>query len=369
MARIVIILQDLGGGGAEKMMVRLANQLVEDGDEVSMLLLMAGGENLQWLNPRVNLLEICATRSVKALPTLRRWLKQLQPDAVLSALTHVNVISILACASLGWLARLSVSERNTFSLDRGVNSNWQVRTAYAVAPLLYRLLKKPVIAVSKGVAMDLVASAHINAKQVTTAPNPVIHHDWLVQARAASHHPWLQNKTTKVIVAMGRLVPQKGFDWLIEAFVKLALQQNCRLVVFGEGPLRAELTKQAAILGVADRVDFPGYSSNPLAEIRVADLFVLSSRFEGSPNALVEAMALGTPVVAFDCPHGPREILADGQLAPLVDLGDVEGLYQAMLASLQLPISEQGRQRLVQGVSRFEAAKATRHYRQLLLGA
>ncbi|GAB3014988.1 glycosyltransferase [Bowmanella dokdonensis] len=368
MANIMIILHDLRGGGAEKMMVRLANQLALGEDQVELVLLSSGGDNLGFVSERVQVSELGIPRTLKAFMPLRRHLKHRAPDAILSVLTHVNVVAALACASLGWLSRLSVSERNTFSLDRQVNRSLLMKATYGLAPLLYRLLPRPVIAVSRGVAQDLIAHTLVRADNVTCAPNPVIAEETREAASASATHPWLREKPGKVLVAVGRLSHQKGFDLLIEAFARVCQSLDCYLIIFGEGELRAKLTKQAAILEVAERLDMPGYTANPIAEVQQADLFVLSSRFEGSPNGLVEAMSVGTPVVAFDCPHGPREILRDGTVAPLVRDGDVKALAEAIVLRLSHDPDRQTRLRLTEAVQPYRADNAALCYRQLLLG-
>ncbi|MNY12297.1 4-alpha-N-acetylgalactosaminyltransferase [compost metagenome] len=141
-----------------------------------------------------------------------------------------------------------------------------------------------------------------------------------------------------------------------------------RLIIFGEGALRIRLLEQALALGVADRVDLPGYTDDPLAEVAAADCFVLSSRFEGSPNALVEALSTGTPVVATRCPHGPQDILIDGVVAPLVAVDDPIALAQAIALQLATPRNLQRHERL-EAAARFKNASAVQTYLAALLGS
>jgi glycosyltransferase involved in cell wall biosynthesis len=368
MSKITIILHDLRGGGAEKMMVRLANQLCDDGDKVDMILITGGGSNKSYVSEKVNLIELNCRRTLDAFVPLRKALKQSNPDGILAVLTHINVISAFVCLSLGWLKKLSVSERNAFSLDKNVNSNKVMKAAYAIAPFVYRLLPNPVIAVSQGVADDLINTTVVRAKDVVTAPNPVITKETQLAAQQSPTHPWLLEKSSKVIVAVGRLAYQKGFDMLIDAFYQVQKQIDCKLVIFGEGELRTNLEKQIESLELQGSVSLPGYSENVIAEVKAADLFVLSSRFEGSPNAIVEAMSVGTQVVAFDCPHGAREILQDGKVAPLVEYLDVDGLAKAIVASLDQLGSETST-RLTEGVKQFSSANAASKYKTLLLGS
>lgn len=367
MAKISIVLHDLRGGGAEKMMVRLANQLAEDGDQVEMILLTAGGVNKPFLNQSVTLVELNSTRTLSAFSPLRKHLKDSKPDGILAALTHVNVITSIVCASLGWLPRLSVSERNTFSLDRKVNNGLVMKATYAIAPFIYRLLPNPVIAVSKGVADDLVACSVVRQQDVSTASNPVITTQTLNAAKQDAKHPWLTNKEHKTIVAVGRLSDQKGFDMLIDAFSMVSKQFKARLVIFGEGELRAPLQSQIDRLKLTEYVDLAGYTENPIAEIKQADLFVLSSRFEGSPNVLVEAMSVGCKVIAFDCPSGPMETLQGGDVAPLVECKNVTVLAQTMVTELATDNSQQNRNRIIQAVERFSAQNSAKEYRHLIL--
>ncbi|MFD2883833.1 glycosyltransferase [Pseudomonas lini] len=145
---------------------------------------------------------------------------------------------------------------------------------------------------------------------------------------------------------------------MIDAFARLA-DPDVRLIIFGEGALRTELFEQAVALGVADRFDLPGYTSDPLAEVAAADCFVLSSRFEGSPNALVEAMSTGTPVVSTHCPYGPQEILDNGAIAPLVAVDDPDALAQAITVELTLP-RDANRQARIDAAARFISARAAK---------
>ena len=136
---------------------------------------------------------------------------------------------------------------------------------------------------------------------------------------------------------MGRLCPQKGFDVLLEAFASVAADlPSARLVVLGKGSDREGLLRQAAALGIADRVDFPGWLPNPYALLSRATVFVMSSRYEGFPNALLEAMACGVPAVATDCPSGPSEIL-EGEVGILVPIDDAKGISGALRKILQDP--------------------------------
>lgn len=334
MKKLLIILHDLRGGGAEKMMARLAGALVDAGHDVTLLMLTGGGINVAKLDPRVKQVALNSARTSSAIPALAKFLRANRFDAQLAALTHVNVVAIAAAALAGCLKRLHVSERNAFSHDKHVNNALSLRIAYWLAPLLYRLIPNPVICVSRGVAQDLVDTTAARPQDVTTADNPVLDDDFDRASPKPPSHPWLLDKSTPVVVAVGRLAPQKGFDTLIDAIARLP-DQRVRLVIFGEGELQASLQAQVQRLGLSERVALPGYTTDPLAEVAAADCFVLSSRFEGSPNVLVEAMSTGTPVVSTRCPYGPQEILADGAVAPLVAVDDADALALAIDSELR----------------------------------
>lgn len=363
MSKIAIVLHDLRGGGAEKMMVRLANQLAENGDDITMILITGGGENKAYLDNRVNLIELNCTRTLSAFSPLRKVLKKLKPQGILAALTHVNVITSITCLSLGWLKKLHVSERNAFSLDKKVNSSVVMKSVYFLAPWFYRFIPNPVIAVSQGVADDLIESTIVRKQDVTTAPNPVITAETIAAAKQGPQHPWLVNKETKILIAVGRLAHQKGFDMLIDAFSQISKQIDCKLIIFGEGELRKQHQKQIETLDLTNKISMPGYTNNPIAEMKAADLYVLSSRFEGSPNAIVEAMSVNTPVVAFDCPHGAREILQDGDIPYLVPNGDVNALSKACIKSLK----NYTKPKYNEAVKRFNSKESAEIYIALIL--
>jgi len=194
-----------------------------------------------------------------------------------------------------------------------------------------------IIAVSHGVAEDTAKLINWPVERIHVAPNPVVTPELRKLAGAPLDHPWFAPGEPPVILGVGRLYPIKNFPILMRAFAKVRAQRPCRLVILGEGDLRGELENLAATLGIVADVQLPGFVSNPYTYMAHASLFVLSSMLEGSPNALTEALAVGTPVVAADCPSGPREILEGGKYGPLVPVGDVDALAAAMTATLANP--------------------------------
>jgi glycosyltransferase involved in cell wall biosynthesis len=199
-------------------------------------------------------------------------------------------------------------------------------------PKLHRL-----IAVSQGVADDVIAITGMSDRQVTVVRNPTVSPAMLAAAALPVEHPWFAQGALPVVLGVGRLTEQKDFPTLLRAFAEVERERDARLVILGEGQLREALLEQARQLGIADKVAFPGFTHNPWAWMHRASVFVLSSRWEGSPNTLTEALALGTPVVSTDCPSGPKELLSGGSIAPLVPMGDITALSEAILSTLSNP--------------------------------
>ena len=194
------------------------------------------------------------------------------------------------------------------------------------------------VAVSRGVAHNLAATLAVPDADITTIYNPVVTADLSLKIAAPPNHPWLSSDTaTPVVLAAGRLSEQKDFSTLIKAFARIAARRTCRLIILGEGQKRKDLEDLILGLGLGDRVSLPGWVENPFAFMARASLFVLSSRFEGLPGVLVQALACGCPSVSTDCPAGPSEILQGGKLGPLVPVGDHVALAKAMEQVLDRP--------------------------------
>jgi len=217
------------------------------------------------------------------------------------------------------------------------------------------------IAVSAGVADEAARTWHLPRRNISTVYNPIMVPDSLAAEQPS--HAWFM-EPGDVILAAGRLFVQKDFPTLLRAFARLA-NQKLRLVIVGEGGERGALENLARELGIAGRVDFPGWIANPFALMSRARLFVLSSRYEGLSNVLIEAMACGCPVVSTDCPHGPREILENGKWGALVPVGDHAALAAAMEDALR---TEPDRDALRKRAEFFSVERAVREYEKILLG-
>ena len=358
--KISVVLHDLRGGGAERMMLRIAKGMGDRGRNVDLVLVKARGEFVRDIPNTVRVVDLDSPSVASAIPSMVRYLRSETPAAILTALTHMNVAVTAARWLSGSKARLVLSERNQISLKAADVRPWRQRLVYAGVRFAYPLADA-VTAVSKGVANDVLAFARVKPQKVQVIYNPAFGDDLIARSQEPLDHPWFADGQPPVVLAVGRLHHQKGFDILLEAFSAVVTQKPCRLIILGEGERREALERQAHELGITEYVQFPGFVKNPYAYMHRAALFVLSSRWEGLPGALIEAMACGCAVVATDCPSGPAEIIEDRTQGSIVPVEDSKALAAAMLDALSTP-----RGRGVERARRFNTAAAVDAYLEML---
>ena len=335
--RVTIYLPSLDGGGPERAMLNVARGLTGRGFQVELAAASAVGHFLDIVPEHVRLVDLGCRRTLSSLLPLIRHLRRERPDVLISSLPHANVVALLANKFLRQPLPVVALRTSNFSL-RHADANLKERAAMTLEKHLLPAAHA-VVAVSKGVADDLKRVAPRAAHLVRVIHDPVVWRGHEEEAAAPVAHPWFGGSGPPVILAVGRLVALKGHAHLLRAVARVAAARPVRLVIVGEGPERGRLNKLAASLGISHLVDFPGFQLNPLPYMRQAQVFALSSTYEALPNALIQAMACGTPVVSTDCPTGPREILEDGKWGALTPVHDAEALATAILKTLDNPVA------------------------------
>ena len=315
-------------------MLTLAGGIASAGLRVDLIVGKAAGHFIAQVPGNVSVFDLDAPRVLASLPRLVGYLRRERPDVLYSALDHANVIAICARFLSRSRARVFVSVRNTLSAKVLGSRSRREQLLPALARHVYPLADG-ITAVSEGVRRDLVQHIGLSPQLVRVMPNPVVTPQLLELAGHDPGHAWFQAGEPPVILAAGRLTPQKGFRTLLHAFDRVRQRHACRLVILGEGPERDALEALVRRLGLEGCCDLSGFASNPFAYMRRARLFVLSSAWEGLPGVLIQAMACGTAVLSTDCPSGPREILDGGRLGTLVPVADPEALAQAMIEALE----------------------------------
>lgn len=363
-SKVAFFLQDLVGGGAERVMLTLAGGFADRGYDVDLVLVRAEGPHLAEVPPNVRIVPLGGRRTAYSIPRLARYLRRERPQALLSALVHVNIAAILAARLSGSAPRIIVTEHNQVA-ENAARADSRIHLAYRAIRWLYPLADE-IVAVSAGVAESLRTYSGLDEHKVSVIHNPVVTPALQNKALAAVTHRWFGPDQSPVILGAGRLTAQKDFANLLRAFAVVRQKRRARLVILGEGPERTALQELAARLGVADDVDLPGFDTNPYAYMSRAGTFVLSSAWEGLPTVLIEAMACGTPVVATDCRSGPAEILRDGRFGELVPVGDPQALAAAIERTLQRPASPQA---LRVRAGDFSIERAVDRYADLAFGA
>lgn len=333
---IAFFLPTLTGGGAERVVVNLAQGIAARGQRVDLVVASAEGALRGQVTSAVHLVNLRAPRVLRSLVPLVGYLRGERPRVLVSSMGHANLVALWAARLAGGSTPVIVTVHNTMSQAHGQ----QGRLVGRLWPYLMRAFypwAACVVAVSRGAADDLARTAGLPRNRVQVVYNPVITPAILELARQAPDHPWFRPAEPPVILGAGRLTRQKDFPTLIRAFAELRRHCPVRLMILGDGEERPHLEQLVRSLGIAGEVAFPGFRQNAMAYMAGSALFVLSSAWEGLPTVLIEALAAGTRVVSTDCPSGPREILQDGRLGTLVPVGDAAALSQAMLESLSRP--------------------------------
>jgi glycosyltransferase involved in cell wall biosynthesis len=326
---VAIYIHDLSPGGVERQCLVLARELRMRGMDVVLVVHQLRGELLPLLPERVPVVNLHSARTLQDVVRLQRFLRDHQPNVFIANVDHNNIAASLAKVFACSKTKLVICQHNPLTAGYHATVNWKHR----VVPLFYRVLAPRIdhaVAVSEGIAEELIRRGGFPSHKVSTIANAVIGDDFEERASAQVHHPWLHAKDRPVFVSAGRLVEMKDHRNLLHAFALYLQQRPARLLILGIGPMLDELLTLAQALNVAQHVGFLGFVQNPLPYMREADAFVLSSRSEGFGNVLVEALGCGTPVVSTNCRHGPAEILGHGEYGILVPPQDPESLCMAL---------------------------------------
>ncbi len=362
--RICLFVPSLVIGGAERVTANLAGGLAERGLQVDLVVVTSRvAAVIEDIHPAVRLIDLDAGRALFCLPRLVHYLRRERPVALLSALEHTNIMALLAARLAGVDTRVVVSVHTTLSRDTEDSRQLRAR----IFPRLVRWFypwASSVVAVSEAAREDLLATTGLKPSSVRVIFNPVVTPQIHRKAAEPVPHPWFAAGQPPVILGIGRMVSAKNFPLLIRAFARLRRRHMARLVILGDGELRGAMQELARELEITDEVLLPGFSDNPYAYLSRAALFVLSSSYEGLPTVLIEALALGVPVVSTSCPSGPAEILQGGRFGELVEVGDEQGLAEAMLRSLQRP---RGAENSVLAWQPYQLDRVVRQYLELLL--
>jgi glycosyltransferase involved in cell wall biosynthesis len=330
---IAILVSSLAGGGAQRAMVMLARGLADRGHPVDFIASQAVGPFLEDLPRSVRLVDLAAPRVLRALPRLVRYLRRERPRALISALDYVNVVAIVARDLARTGTPVVITEQNTPSALAPNTRTWRAQNLPRLIRLFYPRADR-VIAVSEGVHQDLTDNLGVPEERVEIIYHAVLGSELRKRSQEPLDHPWFQEGAPPAIVAVGRLDRQKDYPTLLHAFARVRSQRDARLVILGEGPLRAETEALVAELGLANDVELPGFVRNPYAFLSRARVFALSSLCEGLPTVVIEALYCGANLVCTDCPSGPREILQGDRYGRLVPVGDVPALADALRAAL-----------------------------------
>ena len=355
--KVAIFVPDLDGGGAQRANVNLANEFARQELTVDLVVYNADGPFRQFVAENVRLVVLGSRRFDTGVLRFCRYLARERPSVVLASMQHAGVIALLARRLVGGQSCLIVQCHTTISKEYQIYG--------PVARLWLRLFgallpsANAVVVVSYGAAEDLSGMFPKTSHNVTTIYNPVIDSSIVELADKPLAHPWFNDSGVPVILSAGRLIPLKNYETLLTAFAQVMRSRPARLVIIGEGPDRAPLLARAKELDVVQFVDFPGFQPNPYPFMKNADVFVLSSTFEGLATVLIEALACGTPVVSTDCPNGPREVLEDGKWGRLVPVEDPQAMAQAILKSLDEPVDSSA---LVGSVNRFSSRSIAEEY-------
>lgn len=359
---LAIFLATSGHSGVDRIMKNLIRESARRGINVDLLHVRGHGPHFDEPVENLRIVDLGVSHVNGSLVPLIRYLRRERPIGLLSDKDRVNRVALLARRVARVPVRSVVRVGTTVSVNLSQRDWLQRRIQSLSIGHLYRWADRVVVP-SRGAAEDLVQWLNVPSHLIRVLPSPIVDKKVLSMASEPPDHPWFNEPTVPVILGVGELCARKDFSTLIRAFARVRGGRPCRLVILGEGRQRKQLERLVTDLSLGDAVSLPGFVKNPFPYMKRASLFVLSSICEGLPVALVEALALGTPVVATDCPSGPGEILDHGRFGRLTPIGDEASLAQAVMGTLNDPLPSSV---LMSAAMPFSVAQATSRYLQTL---
>jgi len=351
----------MGEGGAQRTVANLVTGFVERGLDAELLLLRAEGPYLESLPSDTKVIELEANRALGSIPELVSYLRDREPEVLFSTMEYLNVVALLSKLLSRVSTRTAIRAANVQSEKS--RSGFRNSVQYQLAKYLYPKADH-FIALSKYVRNDFSEYYGINKDEISVIYNPVAIEEIQELATEMVDIPFCDNNSD-LIVNVGSLTEQKDIQTTIKAFKKITECRDAQLLILGKGEQRDGLIRLATTLGIEDSVHLPGFVDNPFAYMSEADVFVLSSRWEGFGHVIVEAMACGTPVVSTNCPGGPAEILENGKYGALVPVGDTTALANAVVQLLENPLEKEI---LLERAVDFDYKRITSQYEDVIFG-
>jgi len=356
--RIACFFSTSGHSGVDRAAKHLIPAFARRGYQVDLLKVRCHGPELKNVPPGVEVIDLGSRHTYGCLPSVVRYLRRARPAVMLSDKDRVNRTALLARFLARVQTRLVLSSGTTISIDlatRGVVERWVQRNSMGK---LYPFADK-VIVTSAGVADDMTEYTGLARELIAVVPSPVVPASLFEAELPRPDHSWFAEGDSPIILGAGELGSRKDFSTLLRAFAQVRNERPCRLMIVGRGSERSKLQTLAEELGVTDDFALPGFVTQPYTYMAHADLFAFSSRWEGLGFVIIEALAVGTPVVSTDCPSGPREVLAEGRYGALVPTRDPQALARAILQTLDNPLPPEV---LRQAARPFEIEAATDVY-------
>lgn len=338
---ICFFLPSLAGGGAEKLIVDLANTFAGLDHRVSILCGQAEGPNLSRVSEDVEIIDLQRSHVFACIVPIWRYLNRENPSAIMANMSHANVAVLLASIfSFFFKGRVIVQEVAPIEKGRNEHNAFRETMVLFLMRVLYSRASS-VIGISQSIHEEIERLIWLTVKDLRTIPG-------FVDIKLATSHqdeavpcPWLMEKNCPVIIAVGRMSSEKGFDTLLKSIALVREDRPVRLVILGEGDLRGELEALTVDLGIADDVLMPGFVDNPAAWLSRSDVFVLSSTFEGFGIVVAEALSARCNIITTDCNQGPMDIIGGGEFGTIVPVNDPVGMADGIKTRLDHPLSEE----------------------------
>jgi glycosyltransferase involved in cell wall biosynthesis len=358
--KIAFFLQSLSGGGAEKSVVNLSNYLVNDGVDIDIVLVNKFETYyLEELDVRVKIVDLNKSRSIKSVFKLIEYMKNDKPDVIMSSVTHINIVMAIAKLLTGKIdTKVVLNQVNHLSSIVGYSVKNKILQKVILKFIVHIYnFTDGVISMSKGVEKDILAiGLKVKSQYIY---NPIVTNFMLTQGNGS-----IDNYTGTTFISVGRMVPQKNFSLLVDAFSVVNKEIESRLIILGEGPLKSDLEEQINNLSLTEDILLPGFVNNPYKYMKNAHVFVLTSLWEGFGNVIAESMALGGQVVSTNCNSGPSEILENGKYGFISSTFNKYEIAKLMIDAVKSPINPE---LVVERGCYFSVERAAIEYKKFLL--